>query len=288
MVEHSPKNRRAISGSAAMASLVMGFLLGSIVTTAFTTMLSTEDFESWGWRIPFLLGIIVGIVGFYIRSHCEESPVYETAKAGGTLSKRPIRDAFAKHPTNMLQAFVIYLFVTMPFYMLSIYFITFTTKQLEQPYGDALLINAFAMLAMLVSIPISAIISDRIGRKKVLIFAIILMMIVVYPAFLLMHDHGNFNSILLGQVMLGLTIGIYLAPVPALLVECFPTSVRYTGMSLSYNLCAILGGLVPLVSTWLIATSCSNDSIMYIIIISGLLSLVGLITYRDKWQDELN
>jgi MHS family proline/betaine transporter-like MFS transporter len=114
------------------------------------------------------------------------------------------------------------------------------------------------------------------------------MMIVVYPAFLLMHDHGNFNSILLGQVMLGLVLGIYLAPVPALLVECFPTSVRYTGMSLSYNLCAILGGLIPMVSTWLIATTGSNDSIMYIIITSGMMSLIGLLTYRDKWQDELN
>ncbi len=288
MVEHSPKNRRAISGSAAMASLVMGFLLGSIVTTAFTTMLSVEDFESWGWRIPFLLGIIVGVVGFYIRSHCEESPVYETAKEGGTLSKRPIRDAFVKYPSNMLQAFTIYLFVTMPFYMLSIYFITFTTKQLEQPYGDSLLINTCTMLAMLVTIPISAMISDRIGRKKVLVAAIVLMMIVVYPAFLLMHDHGNFNSILLGQVMLGLVLGIYLAPVPALLVECFPTSVRYTGMSLSYNLCAILGGLIPMASTWLIATTGNNDSIMYIIITSGVLSLIGLATYRDKWQDELN
>jgi MHS family proline/betaine transporter-like MFS transporter len=288
MVEHSPKNRRAISGSAAMASLLMGFLLGSLVTTTFTSIMSVEDFESWGWRIPFLMGIIVGVVGFYIRSHCEESPVYEQAKSDGNLSKRPVRDAFMKHPKNMLQAFSIYLFVTMPFYMLSIYFITFTTKELEQPYADALIINSFTMLAMLVTVPISALLSDKYGRKKVLVAAILLMMAVIYPAFQLMHNHDSFEMILLAQVMMGLALGFYLAPVPALLVECFPTSVRYSGMSLSYNLCAILGGLIPMVSTWLIARTGNIDSIMFIIIGSGLVSLVGLATYRDKWRDDLN
>jgi MHS family proline/betaine transporter-like MFS transporter len=287
MVEHSPQNKRAVAGSAAIISLILGFLLGSIVSTSFASALSQEDFESWGWRVPFLLGIIVGVVGFYIRSHCDESPAYEEAKAEGSLSKRPVRDAFKKHPLNMLQAFCIYLFVTMPFYMISIYFIAYTTKQLEQPYEEALLINSFAMLAMLISVPISAYISDRIGRKKVLITGILMMFVIIYPAFQLMHIHDNFYAILAGQVMLGLILGIYLAPVPAVLVELFPTSIRFTGMSLSYNLCAILGGLTPMLSTWLISETGNNDSIMYIILGAGTASFITLLFYRDRWKEPI-
>ncbi|MBN8543103.1 MAG: MFS transporter [Alphaproteobacteria bacterium] len=287
MVEHSPQNKRAVAGSAAIISLVLGFLLGSIVSTSFASALSPEDFESWGWRVPFLLGIVVGVVGFYIRSHCDESPAYEEAKAEGTLSKTPVRDAFKKHPKSMIQAFCIYLFVTMPFYMISIYFIAYTTKQLEQPYDEALLINSFAMLAMLVTVPISAHISDRVGRKKVLMTAILLMFVVIYPAFQLMHAHSDFYSILAGQVLLGLALGVYLAPVPAVLVELFPTSIRFTGMSLSYNFCAILGGLTPMLSTWLIAETGNNDSIMYIIIGAGLASFLTLLTYHDRWREPI-
>jgi MFS transporter, MHS family, proline/betaine transporter len=287
MVEHSPPYRRALSGSAAVFSLVVGFLFGSLVTTAFSSALSPEEFTDWGWRIPFLVGVIVGVVGFYIRSHCEESPAFEAAKQNGTLSKTPLRDAFLKYPKNMAKAFTMYLFVTMPFYMISIYFITYTTQQLEQPYADALRINTAAMLAMLVSIPLSALAADKWGRKNVLIFAIVLMLIIIYPAFLLMHAHDDFYSILAAQVMLGFVLGIYLAPIPTVLVESFPTSIRYTGMSLAYNLCAILGGLTPMLSTWLIGATGNNDAIMYIIIASALASLMGLLTYHDRWREPL-
>lgn len=288
MVEHSPPHRRALAGSAAIVSLLLGFLFGSLVTTAFSSYLTPEEFESWGWRIPFLLGVIVGIVGYYIRSHCEESPVYEAAKKEGSLSKTPVREVFTKHPKNMLQAFTIYLFVTMPFYMLSIYFITYTTKQLEQPYTDALMINAACMLGMLTTVPFAAVWSDRIGRKKVLLTGIAAVLLVLYPAFQLMHVHTSFMSILIAQITLGLALGIYLAPVPALLVECFPTSVRYSGMSLSYNLCAILGGLTPMAATWLIGATGNNDSIMYIIVVAGVLSTLGILSYTDKWDKPLH
>jgi MHS family proline/betaine transporter-like MFS transporter len=82
-------------------------------------------------------------------------------------------------------------------------------------------------------------------------------------------------------------IGIYLAPVPALLVESFPTSIRFTGMALSYNICAIVGGLTPAVSTWLISTTGNNDSIMFVLVGSAVASLLGLMVYKDRWQEPL-
>jgi MHS family proline/betaine transporter-like MFS transporter len=288
MVEHSPPKKRALSGSAAMFSLVIGFLLGSVVTTLFSSFLSEADFESWGWRIPFLFGIIVGIIGFYIRSHCEESPAFEEAKAENALSETPVRDAFTKYPKNMFQAFTIYLFVTIPFYTVAIYFITYTKIQLNQPASDALTINVAAMASMLITMPFAALLADRIGRKKVLIAAIVILLVSIYPIFqMLNHSGGDFNQILMAQMALGMIIGIYLAPVPALLVESFPTSIRFTGMALSYNICAIVGGLTPAVSTWLISTTGNNDSIMFVLVGSAVASLLGLMVYKDRWQEPL-
>lgn len=286
MVEHSPQHRRAVAGSMSIVSLILGFVLGSLVATAFSSALSVEDFESWGWRVPFLFGIVIGVVGFYIRSHCAESPMYEHAKQSNHLSKTPVRDVFTKCPVPMLQAFAFYLFVTMPFYTISIYFIAYTSKQLGQPYHLAMLINALTMMAMLVSTVIGAFISDRVGRKKVMMASILIMLVLVYPAFQLMQQR-EFYAILIGQTMLGFIHGIYLAPIAAVLVELFPTRVRYTGMALSYNLCAILGGFTPMISTWLINYTGHNTSIMYIIVATAVASMITLLLYRDRWREPL-
>lgn len=286
VVEHAPANRRATIGSVTMLSLVLGFLLGTIVATVTAQLMNEADFNSWGWRLPFFIGVGIGLVGHYIKHNGEESPAFQEAKDAGTLSERPVRDAFLKHPKLMLQGFFTYLFVTVPFYILAIYTITYNERILELTTSDALLANAIAMVAMFIPIIPAAQLADRIGRRKVLMGAIIAMFILVYPAFQLMAE-GSFMSITLGQCILAFILGCYLAPIPAMLVELYPTSIRYTGMSLSYNLCAIIGGMTPAFSAYLIQKTGNNGSIMYLLIIAGVLSLITLATYKDKWRDAL-
>lgn len=286
VVEHSPHNQRGSVGSVIKISLVIGFLLGSLVSTLMTWIMPVEAFESWGWRIPFLLGVCIAFVGHYIKHHGEESPVYEEAKKAGTLSDRPVRDAFLKHPWILIRGWAVYLFVTMPFYVISIYFIVYSKTYLNQTFEDALLINSMAMASMLISIPISAYLSDKFGRKPVLMGAIIAMLAWLYPAFSMMQT-DDFTNILIAQSIMGLCLGAYLAPIPAALVEIFPTSIRYTGMSLAYNICAIMGGLTPAISQWLIGYTGSETSIMYIIVVSGIISLVALMLYKDRWKEPL-
>lgn len=286
VVEHAPPDQRSAIGSVIKLSLVIGFLFGSIVSTLMAAILSEADFYSWGWRLPFFLGVGIGVVGFYIRNHGEESPVYEKAKKDGTLSKSPVKDAFTKYPYKMLQAFMAYIFVTIPFYIIAIYMIAYTKRHLGLSEDDALLINSLAMATMLITVYPAARLADKIGRRPVLLMAIVAMLLVAYPAFEMMQT-GTFMAVLGGQVILAMILGWYLGPIPATLVEMFPTSIRYTGMSLAYNLCAILGGFTPSVAEYMIRETGSNMSIVWLMIGAGVASFISITLYKDRWREPL-
>lgn len=287
VVEHAPANRRAKIGSVTMLSLVIGFLLGSVVANITSSVLGQEAFESWGWRLPFFVGVGIGFVGHYIRHHGEESPAFTEAKESGGLSERPVRDAFCKYPLKMFQGFNFYLCVTIPFYLLAIYMISYTSQYLGMSNSEALRINSIAMVAMFLPMWWAGGLSDRIGRKKVLYGAILGLMLLAYPCFQLMQS-GEFVKIAAAQAALAFMVGIYMAPIPALLVELYPTRIRYTGMSLSYNFCAIIGGLTPTISVWLINRTGDNSSIMYLLLLAGAGSFLALLTYKDLYKEPLH
>lgn len=287
MVEHAPPGRRGIAGATSVISLIVGFLMGSFVALLFVKGLPPEDFRSWGWRVPFLLGIFIGLVGLYIRSQCDESPAYEEAKREGHLSDKPVRTALFSHKREMFQAFVLYMSVTMPFYLLSVYLLSFTEKKLGLPVDQALTINTAAMFTMLVTVGIAATLSDHIGRKKVMMAGGFIMMATILPLFLWMGT-GEYSSILMAQIALGVLVGIYAAPVPAILVELFPTSIRYTGMALAYNLAAALfGGTAPMVCEWLITKTGTYNSIAGYVMVLNILSLIALCFYKDRYKGPL-
>lgn len=286
VVEHAPADKRARMGSVTVLSLVVGFLMGSLVATLVSSAMSPEDFHDWGWRLPFFVGVLIGVVGYYIREHGEESPAYEEAKASGNLSARPVRDAFTTYRVKMLEGFSMYLFVTIPFYAIAIYMIGYSKAHLGLTQHEALLANALAMVAMFVPIWPSARLADKIGRKKVLMGAIVAMTMLVHPAFELIQS-GDFVKVVIGQCMLAFISGWYISPIPAILVELFPTRIRYTGMSLSYNFCAILGGLTPSISEYLIRETGDKASFMWLFVVSGALSFVALYFYKDRWREPL-
>jgi MFS transporter, MHS family, proline/betaine transporter len=287
LVEHAPPHKRGIVGSTSVASLCIGFLLGSLVSMAVKLPLTDAQFESWGWRIPFLLGIAIGFIGFYIREHCEEPPAYAEAKRSGALSARPVRDAFAHEWRHLLQAIGLYITVTMPFYLLTAYLMTFVQHSLGRSQGEALALNTMVMTIMLIVAPLSALVSDRIGRRKVLAFGAFATLIGIYPVFTLLQSQ-DFTYIVLAHVIFALINSIYIGPIPAVLVEIFPTRIRYTGMALSYNFsAAAFGGTAPMVCQWLITETGNNYSIAYYVMICAIISLVSLLFYRDRHLDVL-
>ncbi len=288
IVEHAPPRRRGLAGAAPLVSMMLGFLLGLAVVKSMIALMGQEAFEAWGWRLPFLFGIVIGLVGFYIRSHCSESPVYEKAKLDGAISSRPVRQAFAAHRWQMVQGFAIYITVTMPFYLTTVYFIGLSKTHLGLPADQALMFSVYNMLALLVAMPFSAWLSDYIGRKKIMVASAIVMMLSVYPLFSLMVVGAPPVTIALVQLVFSLMLGIYVGPVAAVLVELFPTSVRFSGMAITYNLCAALfGGTSPMVCEWLIGTFGDARAIAYYVIAGCLASLVAFAFYHDRYQESL-
>ncbi len=288
IVEHAPANKRGWAGSASLVSLILGFLLGSLVVNFTVSLLGTEEFTAWGWRVPFLAGIIIGLVGFYIRRCCEESPVYEAAKQDNNISKTPVREAFAKHPWQMLRGFAIYMSVTMPFYLASVYFISFSEHHLGASMKQALNFNVYNMLAMLFTMPFSAWLSDRIGRRKLMITAVIAMFFITPILFSQMVIGEPMLSIGVAQFIFAALVGMYSGAVPALLVEMFPTNIRFTGMAIAYNVAAaIFGGTAPIVCEWLIRSTLDNSSIGWYVMFCNICSLIALYYYKDRFNQPL-
>lgn len=287
IVEHAPEGRRGLAGAASLVSLILGFLMGSVVGTVTASIVGQEAFEAWGWRIPFLLGVVIGLVGFYIRHNCDESPTYLQAKDGGHLSSAPVKEALTHHPIPMLQGFCAYMTVTMPFYLVTIYFIGFSERVLGLTTAESMQLNIINMLVMLVTMPLSAWLSDRVGRRKLMMAMAALMFVATGPLFML-FENADMLRIGLAQAILAGIVGLYIGPVAAFLVELFPTSVRFTGMALAYNIsAAAFGGTAPMVCTWLMQQTESAYSIAGYVMLCNIISFIALWTYRDRWSEKL-
>jgi MHS family proline/betaine transporter-like MFS transporter len=176
---------------------------------------------------------------------------------------------------------------TVPFYTVTIFINNFMQSILNYPSSDAVFINCTSLCILVITFPISAYISDRIGRKPVLLTGIILSIIVAYPSFVMLNS-GGFIMPLLSQILLAITTGIYMGPIPTTLVELFPTRVRFTGVAVSYNFIAgFFGGTAPMLSFWLISITGNRNSIAYYLIFASLVSLLSIIFYKETYNKKI-
>ncbi len=287
IVEHSPDDKRGLAGSASFVSMCLGMLMGVGVANVFSYVLSEEDLLSWGWRIPFIFGLLIGLIGLYIRSHLAESPIYKAAKEGGYLSKTPLRETFTKYWKELLMAIIIYINVTAPFYTTTV-FMKYFMQNIGYTEQQGSVVCAIILITMTIVFPISAYISDKIGRKPVIIFGSILYILGIYPIFMALVSM-NYIFAILSQIIFAIIIGIYMGPVPTLLVELFPTRVRFTGVALSYNLsAAIFGGTTPMIGTALYQFSGNNLALAYYLTVLAIFVLGIIFFYKETYKNNLS
>ena len=276
LVEYAPANRRGLFAAVVPASTATGLLLGSLLAALLTGMLDAGQMESWGWRLPFLLAAPMGLIGRYIRTKLEDSPVFKELAKEDDAVKAPVSSLFKNHWRQLAQAVGAVLLNAVGFYVILSYMPTYLSQELGLEETKSYIATTVALVTYIGFIFVTGMMSDRFGRKKVLMSASIAFVILTVPAFMLL-DTGNFVVIILVQVLLGAMLTLNDGTLPSYLAEMFPTRVRYSGFAVSFNLSnALFGGTAPFVATVLIATSGSLLAPGWYLMGAAVISLIAV------------
>ncbi|MGB9367460.1 MAG: MFS transporter [Xanthobacteraceae bacterium] len=284
IVEWAPANRRGYYGSFQQMSVVLGLLLGSGTAALLNTVLDAGTMESWGWRIPFLLGGILGPVGLWMRRTIDETPAFRRAAAKPLVSD----DRFSSPLILAMQAFGFTILWTVSFYIFLAYMPTFTQRYAGLGRAAALWSNTAGLLLLMLAIPLFGHLSDKYGRKPFLLSCCLAFIVLPYPLFSLMLGGASLTTILLIQLLIGLTIALFSGAGPAAISEIFPTRTRSTYMSTGYALAvAIFGGFAPFIATWLIDWTKSPVSPVYYVIAAAIVSTIVIAPLRETAHEPL-
>ena len=287
LVEHASRRNKNLMGSLSMLSMLIGLLSGAMIAALLANTMSAEMFDTYGWRIPFILGFFIGIIGLYIRMKLDESPMYIEAQDAGHTSNTPVADAIRLNSAEIALGIGVYLAVTIPFYIQTVFMPSFLMKYLKFSSADALLIFSLSLLIMMLVAPVSAVLSDCKDREVVLKVLLIFYVAFAIP-YIYMLEYKTFAIVLTSQLVFSAILGAYIAPIPTLAVELFPTKTRYTGMSLACNLAAaIFGGTSPILVTKMITLSGTNTPISLYIMLAAIGSFFCLVSIRTRRKRNL-
>jgi metabolite-proton symporter len=273
--ENAPPGRQAWYGSFPQLGAPIGFLCSTGVFLLMTNTLNEPQLLSWGWRIPFLASAVLVLVGLYVRLRLVETPAFQRSVAQGERVRVPVMVVFAKYPRALLVGTLAAITAFVVFYLMTVFALGWATGALEFGRQQFLILQMIAVLFFGLTIPISAVIADRIGERGMLAIAAVL--IVAFgcafrPLFSAHDSMRVFTFLALGFGLTGLTYG----PLGSALANLFPTAVRYTGTSLSFNLAGILGAsLAPSIATFL-ASHYGVAYVGYYLSAAGLISLFAL------------
>jgi MFS transporter, MHS family, proline/betaine transporter len=247
LVEGSPPGRRGLMGSWGPLGASLGTLLGSVAGALVNATMSPEAVMAYGWRIPFIIGLGVGLGGLAIRRHYLERVPHQAP------AKSPLKEAFTVHWRTMVHLVSLIAGISVGFYTTFVYAPTWLTQEVGVPARTALWINTLVMALSLFALPAAGIASDRFGRRPVLLVATGLFALLAYPLMALMGQ-GETGGIFAGQLGLAVLVAANGGAMPATMAELAPWRVRCSVMSVAYNIgMALLGGTTPLVAEWLVS-----------------------------------
>jgi MHS family proline/betaine transporter-like MFS transporter len=277
IAESAPQGRRGWFGGIGQASIAGASLLGSVVTALVANAFTPDQMSDWGWRVPFLLGGLLLPVGIYMRRNIEETPVFAANR-----NKAPVTPPEFGSPFGMMaKAFGFTIVWTVGYYVMLSYMPTFLVKFAGLSQAQALWGNSIALAVLVAATPFFGLLSDRIGRKPLLLACCAAFVILPYPVFAIILDKASFPTIVCLQILVNLFIAAFSGAGPAALAELFPTHSRTLLMSVGYSLSvAIFGGFAPYIATWLIDRTGSPISPTYYLIASGVIS--GLVIWRFR------
>ncbi len=289
-VEYAPKNKRGFYGAFPQMGVTIGMFLGSGALTFITTVVSPEAFVAWGWRIPFVASALLVIFGLWIRKGIDETPSFKKVKASGETAKLPFVDIFKTQWKEVLIAVGGKVVETAPFYIFGTFIVSYGTTQLGFTNTQVLVSVMIATIITTILMPFMGGLSDKFGRKKVYIFGTVGMLLYAFPYFWLLEQR-TFATLLIATI---LGLGIIWAPITAVLgtmfSEIFDAKVRYTGVSLGYQIgAAVAGGTAPLIATALLVQfNNSYVPVAIYIMLTSVISLIAVLAVKEKSNQELD
>lgn len=280
VAEHSPRGKKGLFVSLTYAFANLPAVFASLLILALTSLLGATTYAEWGWRVPFILGGLFALVGLYIRRQVDESPEFKALKEAGTRPAAPVVNAISKNSRAIFLAFVLAALSSLGFYTLTGYFTTYLRESVALDASWSLASNAIAMLGAFAMMIYAGHLSDRIGRRKVLVGGAALSAIVAVPAYMLAAS-GTALGAVAGQLLLALALSLFFGPFGVAFLEIFPTATRFTGAALGYNLAYVLfGGTAPYFSTWLVGTTGSLLApAFYMVIVAGLVAIIAFFMF---------
>lgn len=287
LIEFAPPGWRGLYGSFQMVSQNLAFAIGATMAISLNLGLSADAFASWGWRVPFILGILIGPTGWYLRQRCDESPDFQAYLAERAATAQPTRKTtlgqlFSEHPRELIASFCLIAAGTAINYVNAIFLPTYAVVELKMPLLNAQLGLLFISLANAGIAVATGALSDRIGRRAVLIPSLVIYAALFYVMLQRMVAAPTTTNLWQLQIV-AVFLGALAGPMPAFMTEIFPVGVRSTGASLMYNLAVMLfGGLAPFINTWLVTVTGDKTAPVYYILFAAAVGLFGLSMYRGR------
>jgi MHS family proline/betaine transporter-like MFS transporter len=285
IIEHSPESRKGFVGAWIYSGGFLGSLLGMFIGTIMTFLTTAEQLYEWGWRIPFLLGLLITVFGYYFRYNISETPAFLQLKQNNLIEPHPFTTVVKKNFRQIFQVVGIllpntvwvYLFVFIPAYL---------TDVQKWEFSKSLIVNLIPTVLLIFLIPFAGLLSDSWGRKKIMMIGQVALMILA-PIFFQIFSEGNLYMIILMQIIVAIFFSLSYGPSAALLSEMFPTNRRNTGVAISYHIATgVFGGMTPLILTFLTSYLGINLGPTLWVISSGIIGMVTLANIKESSSEE--
>ncbi len=285
LIEVAPANRRGLYGSWQMFGQSLAVLTGAGMGALVTKGLSPEALDAWGWRVPFIIGLLIGPVGMWIRRHLDETEAFLEAKQQ-PAEKRSIGAMLRHHLREVLVTMGMVIGATVAFYIVLVYMPTFASKTLGLPLGDAFTAQAIGVACMTVLIPLSGALSDRIGRRPLILGSMLAYLLMLYPLFTWISGNASFGNLTIMQVLLCSVMAGFYGPISTAVAEQFPVGVRSTGVAVAYNVAVmVFGGFAQFIVTWLGKVTGSPIAPVFYCMFGATLGVIAAVFLRDHTHD---
>ena len=288
LAEYAPSHQRGLYACMVPASTAAGLLLGSLFAAGLHHFLSTEALHTWGWRVPFVLALPLGFVGRYIRLKLEDTPKFRELEDSQEVVKTPLRELFTDYRRSMCIGFGVACLNAVAFYVILSYMPTYLSSELGISPSEAFMAETVSLLCYVGLIFFMGSLSDRVGRKTMLLAAGILFVCFSVPLFKAFGSMG-LVGVMLVQLAFGAMLTINDGTLACFLAEIFPTKVRYTGFAFTFNMAnALFGGTAPFICTWLIKVTGSPIAPAWYLTAISAMACVAMLAAKETAKKALD